>query len=82
MWCVQIKLLSAEVAELEKTAEMLAARCGEMEAADRDRFAADEERHAAEVARLKAVNDQLTAGLETLLAPPPAATSTKKPVAA
>lgn len=71
----KIKLLSAEVAELEKTADALSTRCDEMETADRERYAADEERHAAEVAKLKAVNDQLKEGLEALLAPPAAASS-------
>ncbi|RYE82034.1 MAG: hypothetical protein EOO65_06025 [Methanosarcinales archaeon] len=61
--------MTAEVAELEKTADTLTAKCDELESSEKARFAADEERHQAEVAKLKMVNDQLKESLESLLVP-------------
>lgn len=69
----QVKVLGAEVGELEKTVEGLTAKCEELETSEKERFAAEEEKHLAEVAKLKAVNDQLKESLEALLAPPTAA---------
>ena len=62
--------MTAEVAELEGQVAALGTRCEEMEALEMGRFAADEDRHAQEVAKLRAVNDQLKDSLEALLAPP------------
>lgn len=66
----QIQVMTAEVAELEGQVAALGTRCEEMEALEKERFAADEDRHAQEVAKLRAVNDQLKDSLEALLAPP------------
>ena len=68
----QIKILSAEVADLEKQAEALSSRCDDMEAGERERFGAEEAKHGAEVAKLKAINEQLKESLDALLAPPSA----------
>jgi len=67
---LQIQVMTAEVAELEGQVAALGTRCEEMEALEKERFAADEDRHAQEVAKLRAVNDQLKDSLEALLAPP------------
>ena len=63
-------MLTAEVAELEGQVAALGVRCEEMEALEKEKFAADEDRHMQEVAKLRAVNDQLKDSLEALLAPP------------
>jgi Ca2+-dependent lipid-binding protein len=67
---LQIKLLSTEVGDLDKTVDQLSSKCEELESSEKERFAADEERHVAEVSKLKTVNDQLKESLEALLAPP------------
>jgi hypothetical protein len=69
LW-LQAKLLATEVSELERTVSTLSAKCEEMEAADKERFAVEEDRHQAEVTKLKVMNEQLKETLETLLAPP------------
>lgn len=69
----QVKILTAEVSELEKTVDQLNAKCEDLEASEKERFAAEEEKHAAEVAKLKVVNDQLKESLEAVLAPPTSA---------
>lgn len=66
----KIKLLSAEVAELEQTVETLTAKCEEVEASEKQRSAAEEEKHAGEVAKLQQANQTLREELESLLAPP------------
>ena len=58
------------MAELEGQVAALGGRCEEMEALEKERFAADEEKHAQEIAKLRTVNDQLKESLEALLAPP------------
>lgn len=62
------KLLSAEVRDLERQAEAALARMAELEAGEKERFGAEEERHAAEVAKLRGVNEELKETLEGLLA--------------
>ncbi len=66
-YLAQIKLLSAEVRELEKVADSLQAKCGDLEAGEKARYAQDEEKHGVEVNKLKAVNDDLREQLEGLL---------------
>lgn len=66
----RIRILTAETGELEKNIEQLRTRMGDMETAEKDRYAADEERHAAEVAKLKSVNEGLKEQLDSVLAPP------------
>jgi hypothetical protein len=53
---------------LEKVAESLQAKCVDLEAGEKARYAADEEKHSVEVAKLKAVNDDLREQLEGILA--------------
>jgi hypothetical protein len=55
------------VRELERQAEQLQARCAEIEAGERDRYIAEEEKHEAEVAKLKGVNEELKESLEAIL---------------
>ena len=66
----QILLCTAELADLEKTAESLAGRIESLAAVEKERSAAEEEKHAAEVAKLQAGNTTLKEELEMLLAPP------------
>ena len=63
-------MLTAEVTELEGQVAALGSRCEEMEALEKERFATDEDKHSQEIAKLRAVNDQLKDSLEALLAPP------------
>jgi dynein light intermediate chain len=62
------KLLAAEVRDLERQGEQAQARMAELEAGEKERFGAEEERHQAEVAKLKGVNEELKETLEGLLA--------------
>ena len=62
------KLLAAEVRDLERQGEQAQARMAELEAGEKERFGAEEERHQAEVAKLKGVNEELKENLEGLLA--------------
>jgi dynein light intermediate chain, axonemal len=64
----KVKLLTAEVRELEKAADGLQSRSGDLEASEKQRYAQDEEKHAAEVGKLKTANDDLREQLEGLLA--------------
>ena len=48
--------------------EQAQARMAELEAGEKERFGAEEEKHQNEVAKLKAVNDELKENLEGLLA--------------
>ena len=66
----QIRILSAEVADLEKTSEALKTRMADIETTEKERFAIDEEKHQIEVAKLRVVNDSLKEQLDSLLAPP------------
>ena len=66
----KIKLLSVEVSELEKSVESMLNKTSNLEAADKERYASDEQKHAAEVAKLQAINESLKDNLEGLLAPP------------
>lgn len=66
----RIRILTAEVADMEKGAESLRTRLGDMEAAEKERYAADEDKHGVEVAKLRAVNDGLKEQLDAVLAPP------------
>ena len=67
---MQIKLCSADVAELDRVVESLVGRLGTLESTERERSAAEAEKHAAEVAKLQATNATLKEELEMLLAPP------------
>jgi dynein light intermediate chain len=62
------KLLAAEVRDLERQGEQAQARMAELEAGEKERFGAEEERHQGEVAKLKGVNEELKETLEGLLA--------------
>ena len=55
---------------MEKTAEALTGKIESLAAVEKERGAADEEKHAAEVAKLQAGNVTLKEELEMLLAPP------------
>jgi dynein light intermediate chain len=62
------KLLAAEVRDLERQGEQAQTRMAELEAGEKERFGAEEERHQGEVAKLKGVNEELKETLEGLLA--------------
>lgn len=79
---LQIKLLGSEVSELERTVGALTSKCEELETSDRERFGVEEDRHRAEAAKLRAINDQLKETLEALLAPPPSAAGASVSLAA
>ena len=66
----KILLCSAELGDLEKTALAIEEKIASMEATEKERGAAEEEKHAAEVAKLQAGNTTLKEELEMLLAPP------------
>ena len=66
----QIKLCSAELADLDRVVEALGTKVATLEAAEKERSAAEQEKHAAEVAKLQAINVTLKEELEMLLAPP------------
>ncbi len=66
----KILLCTAELGDLEKTAAAIEARIASLEAVEKERGAADEEKHATEVAKLQAGNVTLKEELEMLLAPP------------
>lgn len=65
----KLKLLRAEIADLEGTVETLAAKLDSAEATEKDRFAEDEAKHQAEVQKLQAGNATIKEELESLLAP-------------
>jgi hypothetical protein len=67
---LQIKLCSAELADLDRGVEALGTKVATLEAAEKERSAAEQEKHAAEVAKLQAINVTLKEELEMLLAPP------------
>ncbi len=60
----QILLCKAELDDLEKTAESLAGRLDALAAVEKERTAAEDEKHAAEVAKLQAGNATLKEELE------------------
>lgn len=63
----RIRILNAEVAELDRAADGLRARLAEMDAADAARAAADDAKHAAETAKLRANNEALKEALDAAL---------------
>ena len=66
----QIKLCTAELADLERAVESLSGKAATLESSEAERSAAEQEKHAAEVAKLQATNVTLKEELEMLLAPP------------
>ena len=66
----QIKLCSAELADLDRAVESLSGKAATLESSEAERSAAEQEKHAAEVAKLQATNVTLKEELEMLLAPP------------
>ena len=66
----QIKLCTAELADLDRAVESLSGKAATLESSEAERSAAEQEKHAAEVAKLQATNVTLKEELEMLLAPP------------
>jgi hypothetical protein len=67
---IQLKILTAEVADLERQASVLSAKCDDAAAEEKARTAALDEKHQVEVGKLKATNDSFKEQLDALLAPP------------
>ncbi len=66
----RIRILSAEVAELDKASDGLRTRMAEMEAVEAERCTADEARHTVETAKLRTLNEALKEQLDALLSAP------------
>ena len=66
----QIKLTRAEIAELEALVATLTAKFDATEVSEKEKAAIEEEKHAAEVEKMKAANATLKDELEAMLAPP------------
>ncbi len=66
----QIKLCTAELAELGQVVETISAKVATVESAEKEHSAAEQEKHAAEVTKLQGSITTLKEELEMLLAPP------------